>query len=127
MTADLADTLTHQIQSKDPGDNSNATVFYGDVFITETYFNVRWPWLIMPLAEALLAAILLIISILLTRGEPLLKSSVLALLVHGLDGWTDDELEVEQPETGEKLEHLGKGMTARLGPDVNGRVKFVRS
>ncbi|KAJ9136840.1 hypothetical protein NKR23_g9547 [Pleurostoma richardsiae] len=126
-TADLADTLTHQIRSNATGDNTNASMFSGTAFITETYIHVRWPWLILPLTETVLVAMLLVISILLTRGQPLLKMSVIAFLVHGIEGWTPEELEIRRPETAEKLEELSSTMRARFAEDVEGRLRFLRS
>lgn len=41
----------------------------------------------------LLTIILLNVTIILTRGRPLLKNSAIALLIHGLSGWTPEELQ----------------------------------
>lgn len=126
FTQNIATTLTNQIRSSNPGDNYNAMTFYGDALGQITYVEVRWPWIILPMVETLLTSVLLAITIFITRKRPLLKTSIMGLLVHGLDGWSADELDVDQPETTGKLEELATGMTAVLDQDEDGRLKFLR-
>lgn len=127
VTQDLADTLTGLIRSNVPGDNLNATMFKGEARYSTAFVQVRWPWIILPIAETLLTAVLLAISILLTRHQPLLKTSVIAFLMHGLEGWSDDELEVASPETTGSLQTIAKGMMASFEEDSQGRLRFMRS
>ncbi|KAF2430252.1 hypothetical protein EJ08DRAFT_660982 [Tothia fuscella] len=126
ITRDVADALTNQLRSKDPGDNANATLWKGKAFFKETYVYVRWPWLIIPLLETLLVSLLLGITILITRNEPLFKSSVISLLVHGLDGWTQDELDIPGTQTAEKLDKLAEGMKTEFMQNQAGRLKLLR-
>jgi hypothetical protein len=129
VTLNIADTLSNQIRSNNPtGDNFNVSTSPGTAFFNETYMRVRWPWLILPLAETALGAILLVITIVITRQQPLLKTSVIAYLTSGLEGWTEDDLDVARPRnvTQEKLEDLAEGMRARLEEDVGGRLRFRR-
>ncbi|KUI72490.1 hypothetical protein VM1G_07622 [Cytospora mali] len=123
---DLASTLTNQLRSVNPGDNTNATIFSGDVYDEETYISVNWYWLMLPMAETLLVVVLLGVSMVLTAGEPLLKTSLIALLVHGLDGWTKEDVAIEGREDEHKLEHLAEHMNARLRDDGDGGFRFVR-
>lgn len=127
FTQNLANTLTNQIRSSNPGDNANATTVLGQALYKVTFVKARWPWLIVPLIETLLTTVLLAVSILLTRQQPLLKNSVIAFLVHGLEGWSDNELEVPSPETVEQLENMAEHWTGSLDQSGQGRLKFLRS
>jgi hypothetical protein len=137
FTSNLADAMTHLIRNSVNGDNVNATTFPGVATITETYVRVRWPWLILPLAATLVTACLLAVSIVLERGAPLLKTSVTALLVHGLEGWDTRELgemalgkytgKKGGKETSERLEEMAAGMMARFEEGEDGVMRFVRS
>ncbi|KAF6795388.1 hypothetical protein CSOJ01_13451 [Colletotrichum sojae] len=62
------------------GNNANATMVPGKVFKREPFISVRWPWLLLPLFERALTAALLVVSILMTRRDPLLKSSTTTLI-----------------------------------------------
>lgn len=125
-TANLATTLTNQLRSVDPGNNVDAIMFAGDVYDEETYISVNWVWLIFPMAETLLVVILLGKSMVLTSEQPLLKTSLIALLVHGLDGWTKEDVAISGREDAEKLEHLAEHMNARLVDDGDGGLRFTR-
>lgn len=126
VNTDIADTLTNQIRTKDHGDNYNASIITGAAFFNETYIHVRWGWMALPLAEVLLTALLLVVSIVITRGQPLLRQSVIALLTNRLEGWSEDELHVPEPQTQEKLDDLAEKMLAKLEADDVGHFKFLR-
>jgi hypothetical protein len=124
----LATTVTSLIRSQDNGDNRNATIISGKVVTTTTFVRVRWPWLILPILETLLAAVLLIMSIIMNRGRSYLyKSSSIALLFHGLEGWKESELPVQGVETPEHLEEKAKTLKAVLTRGTEGSLKLVRS
>lgn len=127
LTENLARTLTNQVRSMAPGDNNNATTFAGDVFVKEVYIRVTWPWLIIPLAETLATAVLLVYCIVLSAHRRLLKTSLIALLVHGLDGWSADEIKLPDSEDAEKLEAMSEGMRARLMENSDGRLRFFKA
>ena len=59
----------------------------GTSYTTETYYTVRWPWLILPVAVIVLVAIFSLVLMFETRRTKtrLWKNSMLALLFHGLD------------------------------------------
>lgn len=124
VTQNLADTLTNQIRSTSPGDNLNSTKLAGNAYITETYIRIRWQWIVVPLAEAVLTCVLLIISIFTTRSEPLLKSSVLAFLFHPLEGLRAEDLNMNEINTPSKLEEVSETMMAKLETGKDGRVRF---
>jgi hypothetical protein len=77
IASDIADTVTHELRSRNL-DNQNGTFVEGDVIVSETYIHVRWPWLILPLLETVLAALLLLVSIFISWDRPLWKSSAIA-------------------------------------------------
>lgn len=122
----FATSVTNQIRSVNPGDNNHVIMFPGQAFYRETYFHVEWVWVSLPLAEVILTILLLIISIILTRKQRLLKQSVTALLFHGLEGWCEVDLRVDSPETVGKLDKSASRMKAQLEEDGWGHMKFVR-
>ncbi|KAJ2984678.1 hypothetical protein NUW58_g5933 [Xylaria curta] len=69
------------------GENENTTIVEGVAFGLETYIDVRWGWVLLPFIETLLAVVLLVATIVLASKsrQPLFKSSVNALLFHGLE------------------------------------------
>jgi hypothetical protein len=73
-----------------------------------------------------LVTVLLVISIFVTNETPLFKTSVIAFLVHGLDGWEQNELDVQRPETVEKLTHLSEGMVVKFAQNDDRVLKIVR-
>ncbi|KAK7973418.1 hypothetical protein PG988_007552 [Apiospora saccharicola] len=133
----IAASLSNQIRSADPGDNYNATTVEGKASYEETYIRVRWPWMILPLVEITLAALLLVASIIITGSVPLWKTSGLAFLVSG--GWEEDGFgafikarEGREKMNKETLEEWGKEVKAQLigggeGEEANrDRLRFER-
>jgi hypothetical protein len=122
---DIVVTVTSQIRSQSQ-DNLNATMMQGVVRVKETYVKVRWPWLILPLLETVLATFLLVMSIIVSGKLPLWKSSAMASLVHGLDGWDNDELVVQGHESVGGLNRMAKGMKVALAENDEGYLKLKR-
>ncbi|KAI1388617.1 uncharacterized protein F4822DRAFT_251625 [Hypoxylon trugodes] len=121
----IAEEITNQLRQSNPGDNPNATMIEGDAYMQETYMVVRWGWLALPLLETLIAAGLLVLSIYLSYGQPLLMTSNIALLLHPLKGWGDDELRVT-PETINSIDRWAEKENAQLISDEKGNSRFVR-
>ncbi|KAI1105522.1 hypothetical protein F4804DRAFT_341127 [Jackrogersella minutella] len=126
VITDVAKTVTNQMRSKNPGDNYNASITTGMAFTNVTYIHVRFGWIALPLAEVVLTAFLLVVSVVITRKQPLLKDSVIALLMSKLEGWPENELNVTGPQTQEKLDDLAEKMVAKLETDSLGRLRFER-
>ncbi|KAK3335144.1 hypothetical protein B0T19DRAFT_1071 [Cercophora scortea] len=130
VTANIATTMTDLIRSPTTGENSNATVLAGQAFGRETYINVRWGWLILPLSETLITAGLLVTTILYTRGfgKPLLKSSTLGLLFYPLESRLAAEVDdcLGDEETEEGLLEVAKGIVLQLRDDEEGKLRFMR-
>lgn len=122
----VADTLSVLIRQNNSGDNSESSYQYGTAFSMTTYYNVRWGWLVLPLVETILTAILLLVAIIQARKEPLLKSSQLALVSYGAGAQGQDKLmPMKPPRTTTALEsELGK-RKVRLSRNETGHIGFI--
>ncbi|KAG8169811.1 hypothetical protein KVR01_000556 [Diaporthe batatas] len=123
LTTNIADTLTAQLRSVKM-DNTMAGTAEGRAWYRVTYYHVRWPWIIVVFAEVVATAVLLGSSIFLTRRQPLLKASSMALLAFGLHGWSDEE--IQGTGTPRDLDEVSKRMRARLGHDEEGYLKLLK-
>ncbi|KAK3347033.1 hypothetical protein B0T25DRAFT_460941 [Lasiosphaeria hispida] len=124
VTRNIALTLSNQIRSKDPGDNSVADQTTGTAFFREVYINVRWGWFVLPIVETVLVAGLLAAVIVSTRGEALVKESVIAYFMYGLDERVRGELEGQKPVTADEMAEAAK-IDVRLLRSGSGQVRFV--
>ncbi|KAI1809590.1 hypothetical protein GGS20DRAFT_590453 [Poronia punctata] len=122
-TQRLADGLTVFMLAPD-GDNVNATTVPGYMVYDDISFEVQWVWLSVLIVEYLLGIALLVATILLSRGQPLLKNSATALLACTLSGWDDDELRIPDRQTWEKWDVLTEGMIPQFSEDKKGRFQF---
>jgi len=85
----LATTLSTVIQGPT---NPSATNFTIDVYGDDIYVEVRWVWMILPLATTALGVFFFVATVLVSARKPyLFKTSALALLFHGLEGWNAGE------------------------------------
>jgi hypothetical protein len=94
--------------------SSNQSV-YGTVFQGETYVSVNWIWILLSTALVLLSVCFLLLTILANRLQRLhlWKSSILAVLFHGLDevDFSDDEKRVD---TVRQMERAAEDIRVRL-------------
>ncbi|KAK3322972.1 hypothetical protein B0H66DRAFT_620990 [Apodospora peruviana] len=118
VTTNLAATVSAQIRADKPGDNKNLTMVAGNAFMKETYIQVRWGWLVLPLAVTLMTAGLLVVTVILTRDKPLYKTSVLALLKYRFAGtngggspWGGDDHSDSSIRRATTFGGEGRGMT----------------
>ncbi|OAL47212.1 hypothetical protein IQ07DRAFT_573045 [Pyrenochaeta sp. DS3sAY3a] len=118
--ANIADSMTNNIQQ-----SRNATRMSGISYREETYIKVTWPWLILPGVVVLMSIVLLIASIVLSRGEKqgLWKSSLLAPLFTQMRGW-----EQKGPRVGRwsEMAEQARDMKGVLRRDGHGELEFVR-
>ncbi|TGJ85961.1 hypothetical protein E0Z10_g2825 [Xylaria hypoxylon] len=119
----LADAITAFVLVP-KGDNINATMIPGYMIYNEPYFTVRWPWLFVLILEFFLAISLLAVTIFMTRGQPLLKNSIIALLACTLSGWKGEELKIASQETPEQWEEIAKRMVVQFSKDKEGLLRF---
>ncbi|KAI1649208.1 uncharacterized protein F4817DRAFT_314148 [Daldinia loculata] len=127
LTGNIAEVLTNQIRSNNPGDNVNATVLNGRAWTDKTYIRARCQWLILPSSETILTRVLLVVSICITKGQGLWKSSTAALLLHKLGGWTEEELSLTWEQTSEQLDAKTERMVATLKRDEDGAHGFYKA
>lgn len=120
----IATTLSTQLQSNAEGDNMFSTPVPGRAHVLELYFRVRWGWAVIIFVEVTSVAALLAATIHMTSGMPLLKDSVFAFLVHGLEGW--GSIRPPQPENIRVLDRIGAEVTARFESGSDGITKFVK-
>lgn len=104
----------------------NSTGIIGSALYPITFVSVNWFWLLYPGALSVLAALFLITCIIISsrHGQVCWKSSSLALLFHGLDGWGPEEL--DKPDE-ESMERQALKMWAQLQRDDEGRMRLKRS
>ncbi|KAJ4321744.1 hypothetical protein N0V84_005177 [Fusarium piperis] len=120
LTSDIATTLTNQLRSSNPGDNKDAEMVTGTAYIRESVIVVRWEWLILPATATFLMVVLLVWNILLVKGVPLLKASVLPYLFYPLQGWREEELRIAGDQTVEKLDALAGRMQGKMEANDGG-------
>ena len=87
--ADMATSIRDNIRFSDTA--SNLT---GEAFITSTYIQVRWPWIILPVATVVMATLLLAATAITSRRlhTVMWKSSVLPLIIGRLEIESDHDL-----------------------------------
>lgn len=86
ITKNIASAMTERIRT-----GPNSTIFEGEAFQSETYIRVQWPWIVLPVALVVGAAMFLVCSVVMNARQRgvLWKSSSLALLLHSVEGVKD--------------------------------------
>ncbi|KAJ5716203.1 hypothetical protein N7493_008114 [Penicillium malachiteum] len=100
---------------------SNITNIPGMVYTNELIVRVQWPWMILPTLLVVLGIMFFAYTMYASRQKIFWKSSMLALLFHGLD----DETNVNRDEctTVSMMEKLAEGMHVQLqASQSDGRV-----
>ncbi|KAF2139232.1 uncharacterized protein K452DRAFT_310684 [Aplosporella prunicola CBS 121167] len=117
----VAESLTRQVQI-----GHNTTMLQGTAYYPESYVVVRWKWIVFPLVLVLIGTVFLITNIYLqhTHNVKLWKSSLLPFLFHGVQGWSDSDLNLDEKRD---LDRKGKSMTAKLGRNNEGSYKFMKA
>ncbi|KAF2826461.1 hypothetical protein CC86DRAFT_467157 [Ophiobolus disseminans] len=86
----------------------------GKVYVSQTYFNVAWRWLIVPFLMVIGSIGFLVATALCSRNKPyLFKHSVLAVMKYGAEGW-GGEVRREKRETDRDLSRAARGVRVRL-------------
>ncbi|KAK6079533.1 hypothetical protein SCUP234_05702 [Seiridium cupressi] len=122
ITQNVATAITNEVLTN--GDNLNFTDTNGTAFVNTVYYHVQWPWLVLPLLEAVATVALLAVTIWLNR-LPVLKSSSTAMMVHGLEDISD--LKIAGIETTDKWERVGDGMKVKWQEDEQGWTRLTRA
>lgn len=135
VTEDVARVLSAQIRSASygtlKGENMNATTINGTVYGTVTFVHVWWGWVLWPLIESVLAALLLICTITVTasRTQPQLMTSALGLVYHGLDDQAVSHIQerlLGRQETRGALGEVTRDVVVRLTDDGDRGRRFVK-
>lgn len=121
----LALTLSNHLRNPVEGDNMNATLADGLAFFSEVYIAVRWGWVLLPLVETALVVVLLVAVILSTKGERLIKESVVAYLAYGLDERSKAVLDGYAPASGHDMTAVAKQVNVQLVRSSNGGARFA--
>jgi hypothetical protein len=123
----LATSMSNYIRSSSHDLNNTENTAEGKALGMETYVHVRWAWLTLPVACVLLAFVFLICAILSTKkhGDLAWKSSVLALLFHGLEGQHRDQkpLEVSTRRISD-MKDVARSIRVRLVDDDSGTLRL---
>lgn len=92
---------------------SNFTADNGTVLVSEVYVSVDWVWLVLPGALVLLSIVFLVLTVATNRQQRLFlwKSSILAVLFHGLAG---GEGEGGLKDTAVEMEQTAQDIRVRL-------------
>lgn len=130
LMGDIAVSVTAQIRGgEQQGDNKATAWVNGTALGAETYIHVRWAWLALPLGETALATALLAVTIFVSRRQPLLKESVIALLANGIDGWHPENTSVRgggPHHLRRELDAQARTMRATYELETAGWVRFRR-
>jgi hypothetical protein len=83
----LADSLTNMIRT-----SADSYTVAGQAFRNETFIRIQWPWISLPVLVVTSSNGLLLVMMVQTwrKRAPVWKSSILALLFHGIDVNTVD-------------------------------------
>ncbi|KAF7185907.1 hypothetical protein HII31_12780, partial [Pseudocercospora fuligena] len=104
----------------------NGTIAHGDVVSEITVIKVNWPWLTYPAALVLLTILFFVATIAFSseNSQIVWKSSSLAILFHGLGGWSEDALDVGKLST---MDKAASQMAASLRHTEDGALKLMKS
>lgn len=118
LMRDIANSRTEVMRT-----SPNSTQFAGAAFTSVTYIQIIWERLALPICAIVLSSLMLIVIIFRNRarGVPAWKSSSLALLFHGLEGWGDDELKARDVE---HLDEKSARMKAQVLYGDDGKLAF---
>jgi hypothetical protein len=82
---------------------------------------------VFPVLQTVIAWTVLVVCLVLTTNSHfLLKSSVIAYLFYGLNGWADRDVAIHGVETQEKLEKISREMKTVFGIGDGGAFRFRR-
>jgi hypothetical protein len=101
----------------------------GEVYDHVQFFEVQWGWLVVPLRLVLMSFGFLIGTAVYSSRKPyLFKSSILAALLYGLEGWQLTEIYTVAGgrETEADLVKIANGVKASLVSSDDREVRYVR-
>ena len=116
----MTTSMSNEIRSNSP----QREEIRGTAFETETYIHVRWPWIILPLADVFLSIILFLSTAITSRSSRtiLWKSSALPLLVARLQ--TNPNHNLGPLRNVDDLDHIAKQIRVTI-EERDGPLHFV--
>lgn len=115
----LASSLTTHARSKVCHSTKNGTAW-----TTQSYVQVRWPWMALPIALVVLSLVFLVVTVVHTRRQYIWKSSPLALLFSDLR--VDGSKDFRRDPTLKGMESTSRKMDVWLESSADGpRLKAV--
>lgn len=113
-TSKIASSFTRSAMAR-----SNTTA-NGTVLSAKVYVTVNWLWIILPAALVVLSVAFLLLTILTNRRQRLRlwKTSLLAVLFHGLDGWTSMD---DKHATVSQMERTAQSLEVKLKTPGDGK------
>ncbi|KAK5109052.1 hypothetical protein LTR62_007600 [Meristemomyces frigidus] len=125
MLDSVANTITTMLRNQGAADqfDSEPSTVLGTVWGHEAFIQVRWLWLILPRAVIVLGVVFVIATIVqrARSGFPTWKSSVLALMFHGLD-----DVSIAEDESLDTAEYAKRCETSLSGSEVGMRRRLTR-
>lgn len=122
LAQNIAIAVTNQVQQN--AHNANANMTSGRAYKETAHFRARWKWLVLPLLEAVVVAILLAVTIWLNT-LPVLKSSNIGLLSHGPE--EANSFRVNGVESTGKWEKFGDEVTVMLMKDEKRWLRLIET
>lgn len=127
LTRRMASALSAVLSS--PG-NVDARNITGEAYGQEVFVQVQWLWLIGPLSMVVLSILVLVLTIVKSSRKPyLFKTSIIAVLFHGLEGWdlSDSQTDIDgRKKTERGLLMQAKEMRVRLRQNEEGSLKLKK-
>lgn len=113
-TSKIASSFTRSAMA-----HSNTTA-NGTVLSAKVYVSVNWLWIILPAALVVLSVVFLLLTILTNKRQRLRlwKTSLLAVLFHGLDGWTSVD---DKHATVSQMERSARSLEVELKTPGDGK------
>lgn len=117
----LARSMTNSIRNH--GGPGGSSVMYGHNQQTLVFVSVEWRWLILPFVVVLLAAVVIVSTIVQSSRHAyrIWKSSSLSLMYHGVD-----ELPADSLETVSAMDKDAEGHIVRLTRNKHGHLRLRR-
>jgi len=123
----LADVVTSHIRNGESldmeGNITDGGSVTGAVLVNQSYLEVQWPWLVLPVSLMALTAVFSVSTTILTRNDHIWKSSSVALLLHGLEPDVDNVL---RPRTTlSEMDDIANMTKIYLEVRYNGSIAFT--
>jgi hypothetical protein len=122
----IASVVSSVLSSSGNLDAKNIT---GEAYGQKVFIEVRWLWFSGPIAMVLFSVVFLVLTIMKSsKKEYLFKTSILAILFHGLENWElhSIKVEIDGRKTNKALSKLAKGMKVRLSENDEGILKLKK-